>query len=1017
MASIESNLLMTGNWAAAGEDGEPNMAEYHLDWWNGFNEYNNDDLEPPDGQGLIVHEGGDYRVASAYLTRGEGAVRDIDAQSFSSPPVRHGINYHYYSVHDIEWYTAGTDLSTIDTIKNAIMTYGAVATAYSYSEQFFDWNYLCHYQSPTSSALPTHAVAIVGWNDYQQTQAPQPGAWLCKNSWGTDYGINGFFWISYYDKYCAKHPEMGAVSFHGVEIEPYGYFYNYVYYHDYHGWRDTKQDCSEAFNAFTPKRDQLLHAVSFYTAEDNVTYTTKIYDSFEGGVLQNELFSTTGSIMHTGYHTIDLDVPIEVTAGDAFYVYVQVSSGGQAYDRTSDVPVLLGASYRPIVPSRAYPGESYYLSGSDWLDLYDLDTTANFCIKAMAYELAPFPVKITSVWDVGDGQSLLACWESDNTSGVDHYMVYYQPSEGGPLDSVTASAQDTSAVIEGLTEGVDYRVYVLAVDGIGRRSLTYEEGHDTPYHLPAGPWDLATLPRYRSIYLTWSADNKELDFSHYALFRDGVLLPEIITDTEYVDNDFSLGDGLHEYLVVAVDGDGNISDTVGVAPVTMRAATLQPGRVLAVNRSCFSNSYIVNEVVTGEFMRDALTGFDYDYYSDTAAAMGDTHVVKLIDMVNYEVMIVGAEGGRIDEIGYNPDFGGILDTLGYYLSIGGKVIIFGRWGNITTGSMVSDTIHFESYNYNDGYQKYFDMNYRVRPLSTLSGSAVISDFVGAHSQTAEYPDLVWDSAATLDHSVPWTEAGGIPCASFGVLQGSAEVIYTYDSRDDVSLTEGKPVGWRYHGSEYDYVYFEMPLSFMDRAIAKTVLLTALGELLSSGSAAATVADPDTIDMNVEMPSNITIYLGDFADGKTASDVDPTSVAINGTITPTSVTVLASHPSFTGPVLEVKVSTGEFLSGYGSIVDTVNKIYTASWQYTGNPSRLYMYGGITMIGADYMPGDANGDWRVNIGDAVFLINYIFKGGAEPDPLDVGDANCDGGIDIGDVVHLVNYIFKGGPAPGC
>ncbi|MCK5127115.1 MAG: agmatine deiminase family protein [candidate division Zixibacteria bacterium] len=66
---------------------------------------------------------------------------------------------------------------------------------------------------------------------------------------------------------------------------------------------------------------------------------------------------------------------------------------------------------------------------------------------------------------------------------------------------------------------------------------------------------------------------------------------------------------------------------------------------------------------------------------------------------------------------------------------------------------------------------------------------------------------------------------------------------------------------------------------------------------------------------------------------------------------------------------------------------------------------------------YLCGDANGDTEVNVADAVFIINFAFKGGPAPDPLDSGDVNSDGSTNIGDAVYLINYVFKGGPAPDC
>lgn len=63
------------------------------------------------------------------------------------------------------------------------------------------------------------------------------------------------------------------------------------------------------------------------------------------------------------------------------------------------------------------------------------------------------------------------------------------------------------------------------------------------------------------------------------------------------------------------------------------------------------------------------------------------------------------------------------------------------------------------------------------------------------------------------------------------------------------------------------------------------------------------------------------------------------------------------------------------------------------------------------------GDATGDGIIDIGDVVYLIGYLYRGGPAPDPSWTGDCNCDEVVDIGDVVYLINYLYRNGDPPSC
>ncbi len=73
--------------------------------------------------------------------------------------------------------------------------------------------------------------------------------------------------------------------------------------------------------------------------------------------------------------------------------------------------------------------------------------------------------------------------------------------------------------------------------------------------------------------------------------------------------------------------------------------------------------------------------------------------------------------------------------------------------------------------------------------------------------------------------------------------------------------------------------------------------------------------------------------------------------------------------------------------------------------------------ITDLKASYICGDANSDGITNVSDAIWIINYVFTDGPEPDPIQSGDANWDSEVNVSDAVYVINYVFNNGPVPIC
>lgn len=84
-------------------------------------------------------------------------------------------------------------------IKQHIYGYGPVTACMVIYEDFFHYTGGV-YRHTTEKTSGGHCVALIGWDD-------DAGCWIGKNSWGTDWGEEGYFRIAYGEAYIEDYPE------------------------------------------------------------------------------------------------------------------------------------------------------------------------------------------------------------------------------------------------------------------------------------------------------------------------------------------------------------------------------------------------------------------------------------------------------------------------------------------------------------------------------------------------------------------------------------------------------------------------------------------------------------------------------------------------------------------------------------------------------------------------------------------------------------------------------------------
>ena len=250
----------------------------------------------------------------------------------------------------------------IEMIKKAIIEHGAVQVNCNFDDNYLNTNgAYYHYNSYKKF---NHAVTIVGWdNSYSKDNFKSgnkplaDGAWIVQNSYGTNYGDNGFLYFSYSE---------GLSEIYCLSSVPNG-TYNHIYQHD--GYNSGNEDIKKMLSSdtliykqaavYTSEGKSSLEAANYYSAGE-VNLDVKIYknpvsNNPESGIC---VYSDTFS-GKSGYNYLKFNRPVVLEKGVKFSVVI---SSSVLNDHEYSY-FLNGGLFEA---NKTNPGESYFLIDSKY---------------------------------------------------------------------------------------------------------------------------------------------------------------------------------------------------------------------------------------------------------------------------------------------------------------------------------------------------------------------------------------------------------------------------------------------------------------------------------------------------------------------------------------------------------------------------------------------------------------------------------------------------------------------------